>query len=740
MTKTYFCFSISILVIAVFICFSQDQVIGNVLGNYVVKSVKFDFIGQRSYKDKRLSKLLSFKKGDNVDAVLAGFGRDDIEQFYFKHGFVFVAVDLDITRISEGVVRYTIKEGSRVKVRSVRFTGNKNFKAKELRKAIKIDGKDWLFFKKKYSQDKITRDLERLDDFYYDHGFLDRKIHVAPHFNSKRTKAVITFEIHEGSVHVIENITISGGEELYRIGDAQIVDQESLLESLELQVGGVYKSQQAKSDRDSILDLFLEHGFIDAGVGLGFQRVLAESTTQAEPVSEVRVNVDFSVSAGDQFRIGRIDITGNKQTQDKVIRRVLDSYNFSPGSNYNANLAKGDGTGDVEREIGMMALMQEVTVSPVASADANQKNVEVMVKERQTGAWMLGAGISSDTGLIGSMVWEQRNFDIYDFPDSLGEFLTGEAFKGGGQSLRISLNPGLEMSQYSVNFTEPYFRNKPVSLNVSGSAWGRIQESYEEDRTKGYVGVAQRYEWRTRDNWRKNIGFRAENTEIGGIDYDAPEEIKDMRGDNTLVGLTLGAGKDKTDNRFFPREGYRLESSYEQVTGDYTFGVAGATLRNYIPVYVDLAENKTVLATKLHGATIIGDAPAFEKFYAGGTGVNYGIRGFDYRGVSTRGVPRINGVDQTGAEKKDPIGSDWIFLASAELIVPLYGDSLSSLLFVDSGAIDSGPYRVSVGAGMQLMIPQWFGPVPMRFEFGFPLIKDDGDDTQLFSFSIAQLF
>jgi outer membrane protein insertion porin family len=740
MTKTYFCFSISILVIAVFICFSQDEASGNVLGSYVVKSVKFEFIGQRSYKDKRLSKLLSFKKGDNVDTVLAGFGRDDIEQFYFKNGYAFVAVDLDITEISKGVVRYIIKEGSRIKVRSVKFSGNKSFTAKELRKAIKIDGKDWLFFKKKYSQDKITEDIERLEDFYYGEGFLDRKIYAAPHYNSKRSKAVITFEIHEGPVHVIENISISGGEELYRIRDTEIVDRESLLESLDLQVGGIYKNQEAQSDRNSIRSLFLEHGFIDAGVVLGLERVLAESSTVPSPVSEVRVNVDFSVSAGDQFRIGRIDITGNKQTQDKVIRRVLDSYGFSPGHNYNANLAKGDGTGDVEREIGMMALMQEVTVSPVASADANQKNVEVMVKERQTGAWMLGAGISSDTGLIGSMSWEQRNFDINDFPDSFGDFITGEAFKGGGQSLKVSLNPGLEQSYYSVNFSEPYFRDKPVSLNVSGSAWGREQESYEENRTKGYVGLAQRYEWRTRDHWRKNIGFRTENVDVDGIDFDAPGEIKDLRGDNVLVGITLGVGKDKTDNRFFPREGYRAETSYEQVTGDYTFGVAGATLRHYAPVYVDLAENKTILATKLHAATIIGNAPAFEKFYAGGTGATYGIRGFDYRGVSTRGVPEVGGVPVAGAERKDPIGSDWIFLASAELIVPLYGDSLSSLFFVDSGAIDSGPYRVSVGTGLQLMIPQWFGPVPMRFEFGIPLIKDDGDDLQAFSFSIAQLF
>jgi outer membrane protein insertion porin family len=141
------------------------------------------------------------------------------------------------------------------------------------------------------------------------------------------------------------------------------------------------------------------------------------------------------------------------------------------------------------------------------------------------------------------------------------------------------------------------------------------------------------------------------------------------------------------------------------------------------------------LATKLLGATVVGDAPVFEKFYAGGSGT-YGIRGFDYRGVSTRGL-------QTGVAssvRKDPIGSDWIFLASSELIVPLVGDNFSGLFFVDGGAIDSGNYRVSVGTGIQILIPQWFGPVPMRLEVAAPIMKDDDDDTQVFSFSIGRLF
>jgi outer membrane protein assembly factor BamA len=102
--------------------------------------------------------------------------------------------------------------------------------------------------------------------------------------------------------------------------------------------------------------------------------------------------------------------------------------------------------------------------------------------------------------------------------------------------------------------------------------------------------------------------------------------------------------------------------------------------------------------------------------------------------VSTRGLQR----NVASPKRKDPIGSDWIFLVNAEVIVPLVREDIAALFFVDSGAIDSGNYRVSVGAGIQIQIPQWFGP--MRFELGLPVMKDGEDDTQVFSFSGGWLF
>ena len=76
---------------------------------------------------------------------------------------------------------------------------------------------------------------------------------------------------------------------------------------------------------------------------------------------------------------------------------------------------------------------------------------------------------------------------------------------------------------------------------------------------------------------------------------------------------------------------------------------------------------------------MVGDAPSFEKFYAGGQG---SLRGFDYRGVSTRGLQ--TNVDSP--ERKDPVGSDWLLLANAEVTVPMVGETLSALFFIITSA------------------------------------------------------
>ena len=238
----------------------------------------------------------------------------------------------------------------------------------------------------------------------------------------------------------------------------------------------------------------------------------------------------------------------------------------------------------------------------------------------------------------------------------------------------------------------------------------------------GSLGLEKRY----RDDWRRGVSFRGEQVTISDLDPDVPKEISDVKGGNMLYGTRFYVRRDKTDSRFTPSKGYHFDAGYEQVFGDFTFGMLTATQRWYNTLYEDLSERKTVLETKLYGGTVIGDAPMFEKFYGGGQS---SIRGFDYRGISPRKGP-----------DEDPIGSDWIAIFSNEISIPLGSDVFAWLLFTDIGMIDSGPVRSSIGTGIQIMIPQFFGPVPMRFELATPITKDSQDDTRVFSFSAGVLF
>ncbi len=680
----------------------------------IVRSI--EFIGNKAYKASALRKKLDFKKGDYLDQFLAAAGTQKLIDFYREKGFAFAEASLDTQNLSLGRVVYNISEGRKAKIASITYIGNKELTKDQLKKIAKLNTKSFIIFTRSFLEQDVEKEITNLTNGYYKRGYLGISIKAETKFNAEKSKAFITFQINEGPRYTVDKITLSGNRQF---GDDKIKSVFKVQESQ------FYNRLKGEADAKGVTKLYHENGFINAII-----------EQDLKYIADNKVDIAYNIKEGEQFRIGQIDITGNQQTQDKVVRRILDEYDFRPGNLYNADIARGDGTGNLEKLLRSNAYMESATIVPTGS-EPNRRDALVTVREGQTGMALVGAGVSADSGVIGQIVIEEKNFDINGKPKSFEDFITGKAFKGAGQNLRISLEPGSEYSHYSVSFTEPYLKDKPLALELTGSSWERERESYDEERLKGFVGFEKRY----KNRWRSSIGFAVENVDIGDLEDDAPKEVRDVEGGNMLGSVRFGFGKRLTDDRFNPSSGYVFDVGYEQFTGDFTFGKLSAFYQRFYTIYQDLAERKTVLSTKLYGATVAGDAPVFEKYYAGGSGTYYGIRGFDYRGVSPRGIPTTpDGLPIAGAEPEDPIGSDWIFLANAEVTTPLVGENFALLLFVDTGTVETGPYRVSVGTGLQILIPQWFGPVPMRFEVSVPVMKDDEDDTQVFSFSVGRLF
>jgi outer membrane protein insertion porin family len=751
MTKSYLCFIVTVALLGPGRAYSQAGSANTTVKKYTIESIEFDSGGKKlAYKDKKLLEKLDIETGD--DFIWAEKASENLEKFYHEEGFAFARVTLKSDELGEGKMKltYVIDEGPRLKVGKISFIGNSSIKNSDLKKVVKTAKKSWFFWPLNYVQEQAAEDVKGLKNIYWDQGFLAHRITYSLNPNildpvvmeqerqKKKCSVNITFVIEEGPVYTVEKILlrfIDAKEEIVLKStdpadrqmrtECRTFDEVQLRPLVELEPGQIYNERQARSDAERMLKLYAENGYIDAKVQL-LSPVFIPDTSA--------VKTEFEIFEGRQFRIGRIDITGNREIRDMAIRRILDEYDFFPGNIYNADIAPKEGRGELKTKIQRMTYAEEVTIAPMGEAygpkDVNVfiQDAEVNIKEGFTGQIFPGVGVSSDHGIMGQLIYDERNFDITDWPENISELIPGRAFRGAGQTFKITAEPGTEVSQYLVSFGDPYFGgepNKPIRLGVTGSSWERERESYDEGRIKGEFEFEKRY---NRGFWRRSIGIRVENVDVDDIELTAPKEITSVKGYNFLAGIKLGIKRDSTDDEFNQTRGSIFDVSYEQVGGDHTFGILKGAQRWYRTIHEDLAERKTVLAMKLLAATTVGDAPPFEKFYGGGTG-RYGIRGFDYRGVSTRG-----GIDD------DPIGSDWIFLANAEVTVPLVEESLSALFFVDSGTIDSGGYRAAVGTGIQIMIPQWFGPVPMRFELGVPVMKDDEDNTRAFSFSAGRLF
>jgi outer membrane protein insertion porin family len=720
--------------------YNKKIVEGQLLLTYVVVEKRLirsiAIKGNREIKTSKLLNELIFRKGDYLDISSATNGVTVIEDFYKKKGYYFAQVkvneeelrgsDLFKVEISEkeliqlslteedqsgARVEYTIDEGDRCRVKKVDFSGNDSISAKRLRRVSKTKPRKFVFIRNFFDATQLEADIESLQEAYRKLGYLNVDVSGAVVFSENKKDAFVTFTIDEGPVFYVSDVTITG---------SSFIGNDELLEDLKLQPGIAYGGEKATIDVRTILRRYREEGFVDVRV--------ADVDDNKKFVPDDKVAVEFAVTPGDRFKVGRISVSGNKEVHDKVVRSILDEEGFVPGMWYNAEIAQGSGQGELEKTVQRLVMAESATIESVGD-EPGIRNAQVNIVESKTGSVMFGAGVASNTGLMGQLTLDQRNFDIHDWPESWKELVRGKAFKGAGQRFRASANPGIEQSSYSVSFSDSYVYDKPISFDITGSGFEREQESWDETRNKAYVGFEKRYE----NRWRRGFSFRAEQVEVDDLERDAPKELVAVKGDTNLFGMKFFIRKDTTDSRFLPSKGYNFNIGYEQVMGDFTFGSLSATQRWYKTLSEDLAGRKTVLETKIHGSTILGDAPPFEKFYAGGSG---SIRGFKYRGVSTRGAPVGSSNDEDG----DPVGSDWLLFGSAEVSVPLETEVLSWLFFVDSGLIDTGGARVSVGTGIQILLPQWFGPVPMRFELAQPIMKDGSDEIKAFSFSVGALF
>ncbi len=663
--------------------------------------VAVELVGNEKIKTSTLTKKLTIGAGDPVDRFLIEQSRKALENLYREKGYSQASVTVDAAPLGEGKVVYHIDEGVKTIVRKIRFEGNTHLGWWKLRTSISSQVRLWPFLTGALDEDKIARDVDTLRNLYTDDGFLDAKVTSRLDFSDDRKKAVLTFEIDQGPRYRIGELLFNGNT---------VFSDSELAGRLSLQSGEFFTTLAYQRDIKKVQEAYGEIGYINATV----QAARRFPAPAAEPAPAL-VNLVFDIAENDQYTVGKIDIRGNTVTQDRVIRREL---RFFPEQLFNTVAV-----GESRRGLLETRLFNDVTIVPEGAAPG-MRNAVVTVDEGQTGQILLGVGVSTNSGVIGTITYTQRNFDILGWPNDRRK-LFGNAWKGAGQTLTLSLEPGTEMNQAYIDWFEPRLFDKEYSLGQKLFFFDRARETYDEQRF-GYVpSVGHRFP----NGWYVELSGRLENVSVKSLDSGAPPEVVKEKGNNFLAGPKLTFVRDRTDSRWTPSRGDRFQLTLEQIAGDYTFSEITGTYRYYRTLWLDALDRKHILAARATAGRICGDSPVFERFYGGGIG---SIRGFDYRGIS----PRSAGTD-------DQIGGEFLLLAGAEYSFPLVGEVLRGVVFLDTGTVEKSTeittYRASAGFGMRWIIPL-MGEVPMSFDFGFPIAKSSEDDTQVFSFSIGWSF
>ncbi len=345
-----------------------------------VRSITFG--GNNKYNDKKLSGLLDFKRGNFLDRSVVEAGRGKLLEYYLKKGYAFVKIDFDQTQLDVGNVHYQVESDPRVKIKKIKFLGNDSIKTGELKKVIKTKPRKWLVLQKHLQSEELENDILKLRKAYDRKGYLDTTIDAERLFNEKKDKVNVVFNVKEGPRYKIEKIAIVGNKHF---------NVDTISKEFKLKTGDYYSEEISRDDAEEILRLYRQIGFIDAEVA--HQRSFS---------SPGKVLSEFKIREGERFRIGMVNITGNKDVQDKVIRRVLDESEFKPGELYNAHIAAGDGTGELEKEVRQNTYAESITITPTGDKPG-QKDAEVRITEGKTGSIMFGAGVSSQDGLIGRL-------------------------------------------------------------------------------------------------------------------------------------------------------------------------------------------------------------------------------------------------------------------------------------------------------------------------------------------------
>ena len=679
-----------------------------VVENPVINQVVFE--GNSALTEDRLREEITVRPRGVYTRARVQAEVQRIIELYRRAGRISATVTPKLVQLEQNRIDliFEINEGVETGVRRINFLGNRAFADGDLQEVLVTQRSTWWNFfasNDNYDPDRLEYDREQLRDFYTNRGYYDFRIVSA------------VAELTPDEEDFVISITVDEGAE-YQFGELHVetendrLNPEFLRALVPIREGSRYESDQIEAAVDALT-------FAAGAAGYAFVDIRPQE--QANPETGT-VDVTFNVREGPRVYVERIDVVGNTQTIDPVIRREI---MLVEGDAFNQALV--DRSRNNLRGLGFF---EDVTIEETPGSGPDRTVLQVQVQEQPTGELSFGAGFSSVDAFVIDLGVTQRNF------------------RGRGQNLVARLSWGSLRQQAQLSFTEPRFlgRDLRAGFDLFHYRYDLEQESSFEWQSTGF---GARFGWPINSYTVLGLRYNLKADEIVVPDGYCPtfgsralcEQIGSFL--SSTVGYTLSVNR--TNDPIRPTRGWRgsLWQDLAGVGGDVNYVKSELTGSWYYGFTRDLVLSTEVSAGYISGWG--GDPIRInDRFFKGGNT----FRGFETAGMGPRDL-------LTG----DSLGGNFFAIGTVELTVPNflpeeYG--IRTSLFMDYGTVGllDDRYRIDatgfpdpnivdeisprMSAGLSV---HWRSPMgPIRFDFSQIVLSEDYDRTETFRFSTSTQF
>lgn len=683
----------------------------NVWEKPYIRSITWE--GNEKISTKDLQKELGLSKEKRFDRQEFTLAFHKVKAYYVKQGFfeteLEYSVDVDpATNEMELVIM--IDEGRAGRIKKIQFHGLNKTEETEITEMMATRPYNfflsWLTGSGSYGEDMIQHDTFQIINYLQNHGYADADVMIDVIEAPEPKRIIIDVTVERGELYSFGEVTFEGNTKF---------DDQVIRNAIGIRKGDPFSPEKLNKASRSLMDSYGKRGYI-------------ESLINYEPRREGDNNVyavKFSISEGEQYRIGLVKVFGNTCTNSRVI---LHESLIIPGELFNVEKLFL-----TETKLRNVGYFKNVNVYGVNSDEScplpgNYRDVHIEVEECGTGQIGGSLGFSTSEHIFGSLNITERNFNICGFKRLYKDGF--RALRGNGEYAHATVTVGQKSNSYVLSWTKPYFLDTPwsVGIDLEHTNTEYISKKYEIKAS----GLTLHATHQCNPFIRVGAHYRFRYSDIRLDDDDASDKLQEEANNCGIISaIGYSWTYDSTNSPIKPTCGLksRVESEFAGVGGHHTF-LSCAYLNCW---YYDLW-GQAILRLRADARFIqplfnmdYSDLPLDERFFMGGDNQLRGYRPY-------RVGPRF-GSDE-------PRGGISLQLVSAEICRPIFS-RMDAFIFFDAGHNSKdrwniGPFYYSTGFGAKLQI-LGDGP-PLTVGMGYPLNPERKGDVKKFFMMVGGKF